>query len=595
MKTLHHPVKNKPTTIRVVENPEDLESFYKWLPPKGYAIALDTETTGLGIHTPGFKIRTVQVALGREAWVIPTHIHNSIDYLDGYTLIIHNAAYDLLAIRQHFGKHIPWSQVVDTKILAHLVDSRSSKEGGSGHSLQELTAYYLDEKVADEVKGSITRMCKEQGLKKGDLFAKIPVDNETYLLYAGMDPILTYGLYHALPKQNDKLARVEHRVAEVCAEMEATGFLLDTRYTQNLSEKLKQEEEAWGAIALAEYGTESVNSTQQVAADLIASGVELTERTNNGGYKLDKHVLEPLVREGHRLAVAVTEAKKARKWRTSWVDKFLDLKDSSNRCHANIHPLQARTGRMSVTGIPAQTLPSSDWVIRRCFIPDPGETLVSCDYQAQELRVLAALSGDPTMKQAFEEGADLHQLTADASGVDRATGKTVNFAYVYGSGPFNIAETCGITIAKAKQVIQGFEDTYPRVKELSTRLQNEAIKTGRIITPSGRMLYIDASRPYSALNYMIQSTSRDITCAALLRLHNAGYTKNLRLPIHDEVIASVPAAEAEYHAQKIASIMKTRFNGVLIDTDAAILGNSWGAGYVPEEEQDEYDSTFLPQ
>lgn len=395
-----------------------------------------------------------------------------------------------------------------------------------------------------------------------------------------------------VPASSNHLIGFEHRLAAVCAEMEFNGFLLDREYAQSLSDTLQEEQDVWEAIALNEYGTESVNANAQVAADLIESGVKLTKLTDSGQYKLDKSILEPLVNSGHPLAIAVTEAKRAKKWRTSWVDTFLQEADSSGKCHANINPLRARTARMSITGIPAQTLPASDWMIRRCFIADPGHSIVSCDYQAQELRVLAAISGDQVMQQAFKDGADLHQMTADSAGVDRSVGKTVNFAYVYGSGPANIAETCGITFMEAKKVIQGFERTYPGVKRLSENLQKEAKQRGYITTPSGRRLYVDKDRAYSALNYMIQSTSRDITAAALLRLSDAGFSKYLRLPIHDEILACVPKEHADWGAKQIASTMETVFMGVTIAADADVFGDSWGGGYIDEESEPAYLETF---
>lgn len=237
---------------------------------------------------------------------------------------------------------------------------------------------------------------------------------------------------------------------------------------------------------------------------------------------------------------------------------------------------------MSITGIPAQTLPAGDWQIRRCFVADPGQVMASIDYQAQELRVLAGLSGDATMQAAFKNGDDLHQITADASGVSRKIGKMVNFAYVYGSGPKNIAEQADIDVATARKVIAGFESAYPKVKELSKRLQKEATYCGFVTTPFGRRLPVDAERPYAALNYMVQSSSRDITAGGLIRLHKAGFTPYLRLPIHDEVLASVPEGKAGWGASKIGELMATTFRGVYIGTDSEVGKRSWGSLYGSE-------------
>ncbi|UBI09996.1 DNA polymerase [Corynebacterium coyleae] len=605
-------VRGRTATIQVVETRDELEAVWEWLEKnQGETFAVDTETTGLDIFSDGFKVRTIQIGVRLEAWVIPVI---ETDFCKGDVerllldrdLTLHNATYDLLAIRRFFGVSLDWKKVTDTKILASLGDPRSTREGGRGKSLEDLTRALIDPEVADTVKSSMSTLSKETGLKKNELFASIDTFHETYLRYAGMDVVLTWALFNVLsdeiedttkriPEFNPGLVRYEHEVSRVCAEMEWNGFKVDVPYAESLSASLKEEQELWERLAEDEYGVGSVNSTVQVAAAILDNGYRLNELTASGKYKVDKKVLEGLSEQGFLLADYVTAAKSAKKRRMSWVEKFLDGRDSDDKVHANIQTLAARTARMSITGIPAQTLPSGDWEIRRCFIPEDGNVIVACDYQAQELRVLAALSGDENMRRAFAEDADLHQITADASGVERRVGKTVNFAYVYGSGAGNIAETCNISVSKAKEVIQGFERTYPGVKKLSQRLQREAKSKGRIVTPTGRVLPVDPERPYAALNYMIQSTSRDITASALLRLDEEGFTPYLRLPIHDEVVAEVPEKFAEQGALRIAEIMSCEFRGVNIGSDHEIYGKSWGGGYVDQEDEEDvkkYESTF---
>ena len=592
-----HDVAGKSRRIFVPEEPEELGEFMRWIEPLYTSpVAVDTETTGLDIFSDGYRVRTIQFGTTTEAWVIPIELGDdfrevgvsALTRLD--RMIFQNAAFDVISLRQALGVSLDWDRILDTKILAHLVDPRQTSEGGPGLSLADLTRYYIDAQVADEVKDSIKTLAAEAGTTKAEVFKTIDLWNPVYLLYAGMDVILTALLSEALlplvPVPSRGLVRIEHDLARICAEMEFNGFLLDVEYAHKFAAELEETRTHYEKVA-EDLGVENVNSTDQVAAALIERGVKITERTPSGKYKVDKKLLERLVAEGDPLAEAVSEAKKAKKWRATWVQKFLDNRDPHDRCHATIQPLQARTGRMSITGIPAQTLPSGDWKVRRCFIADPGYSLVSVDYQAQELRVLAAISGDQNMQEAFATGADLHQMTADASGVDRSVGKTVNFAYVYGSGPKNIAETCGISVEKAREVIEGFERTYPGVKRLSDKLQRQARQFGYVQTGSGRRIPVDQQRPYAALNYVIQSTSRDITAAALLRLDQAGLTKYLRLPIHDEVLACVPSDQAEEYAEQIAELMKTDYMGVLIDTDAEVTGPSWGHAYAPDEIKDQ--------
>ena len=585
--------------INVLENGDDLDVLDEWLSQhRGEWLAVDTETTGLDIFSDDFRVRTIQVGIGLEAWVIPVEKfeweRSDVEWLfQDFNLIFQNAQYDVLAVRKYYGIKLDWDRINDTKIMAHLVDPRSRKEGGPGHSLQELTDFYLDEEVAKEVKGSMSRLSKETGLKKGELFREIDLFNRTYLRYAGMDVVLTYGLWVVLGRRMEEMVRkhgfnpllmsTEHRLARVCAEMVWNGFRVDLEYAQSLISKLDEDRELWEAMALLEYEVESVGSTDEVADAIEEAGFTLTERTPSGKRKVDKAVLESLSEQGLVLADYVLAAKSAGKKSKAWVSKFINDADSHDKVHPGINPLAARTARMSVSGIPAQQLPSSDWEIRRCFIPEDGNSIVSCDYQAQELRVLAGLSGDANMKKAFRDGADLHQITADASGVERSVGKTVNFAYVYGSGAGNIAKTCGISLSKAREVIAGFERSYPGVKKLSERLQDEAGRNGYVRTHSGRILPVDRDKPYAALNYMIQSTSRDITAAAILRLDEKGFTPWIRLPIHDEILLEAPEDKAEAAADFIAGVMEAVFEGVTIEADAEVYGKSWGGGYVGDD------------
>lgn len=604
-------VAGRTATIKVVEDREELDQFWSWLEKQDSRLAVDTETTGLEIFSEGFKVRTIQIGVSLEAWVIPVEelditAKDVSRMFDGRELTFHNAAFDVLAIRRFFGVELDWNRIEDTYIMASLHDPRAVHEGGHGKTLEDLTRAFLDEEVADSVKKSMSTLSKETGLKKGELFASIDTFNETYLRYAGMDVVLAWGIHNILtaklgemqqriPEFRISLVRYEHEVSRICAEMEWNGFTVDVDYTQKLADSLQEEQDLWEWIAEDEYGLDSVNSGDQVAEVILEHGYRLTELTASGKYKVDKKVLGELSDQGFDLADIITAAKAAKKKRTSWVEKFLNGRDPEDKVHANIRTLAARTARMSITGIPAQTLPSGDWEIRRCFIPQPGSVVVACDYQAQELRVLAALSGDKNMQEAFANEADLHQMTADASGVERRVGKTVNFAYVYGSGAGNIAKTCDITAQKAKEVINGFERTYPGVKKLSEYLQAEAKKKGYITTPTGRALPVDPERPYAALNYMIQSTSRDITASALVRLDEAGFTPYLRLPIHDEVVAEVPEEHAEWGAAKIAEIMSCEFRGVHIGSDHEIYGRSWGGGYVDKENEEDvrkYEATF---
>ena len=594
---LRHEVQGDIVTVNVVETPEDLDGFRDFIRAHLNCLAVDTETTGLDIYSDTFRCRLVQFGTQDESWVVPTELGDV--FVEGVRIalgaiqriVMQNASYDLQVLDRCFGIEMEnlWPKVLDTQILAKLVDPRPFEAGGFGHSLEELIAEFISKEQADDVKKLMAKLAHEHKTTKAKIWASIDLFQPEYLLYAGMDTIFTARVCKSLtplvPDVSRSVVSYEHKLSEICSYIDRQGFLLDVDYSQKLADKWLADQQVWEAIAFTEYGVEKVNSTEELADGLEAMGVKIQGRTETGKRQVNSALLDQLVEDGNELAAIAQEAKKLGKWRKTWVQKFLDTMDSDHRCHTFINPLQARTSRMSITGIPAQTLPSSDWVVRRCFLAEEGDVIASIDYQTQELRVLAALSGDKAMIEAFKNGADLHQMTADAAGVPRKVGKTANFQKVYGGGAGALADAVGIPVPVAKRVHEAFSRTYPGVERLSKKLAEEAARNGYIINPIGRRMPVDSSRTYSALNYMIQSTSRDITCRALIRLHEAGYTPYIRLPIHDEIVASLPAKEVETAAAHIGKLMSEQMGPVTIGTDPEVGGRSWGSLYMSPEER----------
>lgn len=599
MKIIEERVAGERVTINVLERPEDLEAFRDFIRANLKGLAFDTETTGLDIYSADYKLRLCQFGNRWTSYVIPVELFGAFEVIRALkalaTLLIQNASFDLQVVQRCLGVPMEalWSKVKDTKIYAHLVDSRGREEGGTGTSLEDITRAYIDAEIADRVKGSMAEIAKSLKTTKAKVWKVVPIDHHGYNLYAGMDPILTTRAAEALiprvPVVSKGLIPFEHELAEILSYYERGGFLLDEGYTRELQGTLLHEQEEAETLALG-YGLENVNSTEQVADAFERLGVRIKGRTPSGKRKVDKVFLaEQLQGNGLEveLAQVIHDAKKARKWRTTWVESFLDGMDADGRCHANINPLRARTARMSITGIPAQTLPSKDWMIRRCFIADPGHRIVSVDYQAQELRILAALSGDATMIQAFRDGWDLHLMTAQAAwgahitkeDVERSYAKVVNFGRVYGGGAKTVAEQTGLTFAEAKKVVEAFDKRYPGVKVLSDRLMREAMQNGYIVTPSGRVMYVDRDRGYAAMNYLVQGTGRDVTARGIVKLHKAGFTPYMRLPIHDETLSSLPAGQAEWGGARIGELMAETMGPVHIGTDAEVGLQSWGSLY----------------
>jgi DNA polymerase-1 len=379
--------------------------------------------------------------------------------------------------------------------------------------------------------------------------------------------------------------------------MQRTGMVLDVPYTQALDAKLAVEAEQYESKALY-YGVENINATKQVTEALLAMGETLTDRTASGAYKADKAVLCALAdldqntwqRKGERapnpLADAILRSKRAGKWRSAYTQTFLDVCDSDGRVHPFINSMQARTGRMSVTRPALQTLPSSDQMIRRALLAEEGHVMVSTDFAAVELRVLAALADVKRMKEAIRNGEDLHSFTArlvfgeNFTPKHRKICKGVAFSKVYGGGAQTTARQTGAPIEDIRHAFAAYDRVYPEVRRMSNRWQREAYETGMVhVSVTGRRLPLDRERTYAVVNYACQSAARDCLGQSLLNLEEAGLLDYMRLPIHDEVLCSVPEAEAADYARQIEQCMTFDLYGVPIEAEAEVGKRSWGSLY----------------
>lgn len=363
---LRHEVQGDLVTVNVVETPEDLEGFRNFIRAHLNCLAVDTETTGLDIYSDTFECRLVQFGTQDEAWVVPVELGDvfiedvriAIGALK--RMVLQNASFDLQVLDQCFGIEMEglWPRVLDTQILAKLVDPRPFEAGGFGHSLEELIAKFISEDQAENVKKLMAKLAAEHKTTKAKIWSTIDLFHPEYLLYAGMDTIFTARVCKSLtplvPDVSRSLVPYEHKISEICSYIDRQGFLLDVEYSRSLAEKWLADQEVWEAIAFTEYGVEKVNSTEDLAEGLEEMGVKITGRTETGKRQVNAALLDKLVEDGNELAAIAQEAKKLGKWRKTWVQKFIDTRDSEDRCHTFINPLQARTSRMSITGIPAQ-------------------------------------------------------------------------------------------------------------------------------------------------------------------------------------------------------------------------------------------------
>lgn len=604
----------RPWVGHVVETPADLRDFEDWVRRQaehGTSVAVDSETCGLKIYAWGRGfLRLAQFGTEDEAFALP--IERGRVYVESAAWALrtlpdltgHNwAGFDAQVFDVHVKVPLEetCAKATDTQIMAKLIDPRQQMEGGIGTGLKALSAVHIDPQAPDTQDG-LKAVFKDLKLKISEGFAKVPLDHPTYLEYGLLDVILTSRLRPILERTLAKLgvpkrlSQYEHRVARICAQMQRAGLVLDQEYTEQLRAQLKAEAAEHTNRAM-QYGVTSVNSTRQVSDALLGMGEVLTEKTASGNWKLDKAVLMTLAdldrdwhpigsRRGNPLADAVLRAKRAGKWRSAYADNFLDNVDDLGRVHANIQSMQARTFRMSVTNPAVQTLPSSDKVIRRALMADEGHRLISTDFQAVELRVLAALADVRQMKAAIAAGEDLHSFTArlvfgdDFTEKDRKVAKGIGFSKVYGGGAGTTSRQTGAPIEAVQRAMQRYDQVYPEVRRAANDWRMEAFDNRMVaVSITGHRLPLDRDRAYAVTNYLVQSTARDCLGQSLIHMDEAGLVPYLRLPIHDEVLASAPASEAEDVAHEIKRCMTFDLMGVPIAADPEIGGQSWGSLY----------------
>lgn len=371
------------------------------------------------------------------------------------------------------------------------------------------------------------------------------------------------------------LTAFEHRLGWVVAEMDAIGFQVDVPYTTKLREELLEGEAAIRAEA-RRLGVGNINSAAQVATALADRGIVSDRRTPSGLPAIDKtffaqHMDDELVR-------LVVDGKHRAKVRTTWVETFLENLDEAGRVHPSTNTLRARTARFAATGVPTQTVPKTAQ-LRGCLVADPRQVVVAADYDSQELRYLAAVSGDERMIEAFRNGEDLHMITAEAAFPGRGEemrdyGKTTNYLNVYGGGAGRLNQSTGLALDTCRTLLRAFRQAYPGVQDLSRQLQAEARRTGGILTQTGRFLPVDKERAYCAINYYVQSGCRDITAQAILNLVDADLLNHMRLAIHDEIVFSLPP---DFDLSVIKNAMEVEINGVSIPVSPKVGGRSWGS------------------
>ena len=376
---------------------------------------------------------------------------------------------------------------------------------------------------------------------------------------------------------------VEMPLVEVLAALEMRGVMVDAAYLRQMSRSLQGQMEALLQDIYTLAGQEfNVNSPPQLQHILFDVFKLPTGKKTKTGYSTDVSVLESLALE-HDLPRLILDYRQLSKMKSTYVDALPQLiHPQTGRIHTSFNQTITETGRLSSSNPNLQNIPIRSDLgreIRRAFVAAPGHVLVSADYSQIELRLLAHMSGDPVLIEAFRAGQDIHMHTAvevfgvDASIVDsdmRRMAKTVNFGILYGLSPFGLAQRLRISNEAARTYIDDYLARYPRVKECLDGILASARQQGYVTTLLQRRRYLpdvtNANRTIreaaerTAINMPFQGSAADLIKLAMVRLHQQIMTEHLPchmlLQIHDELLFEIPENAVEEMRPRIIETME---------------------------------------
>jgi DNA polymerase-1 len=400
------------------------------------------------------------------------------------------------------------------------------------------------------------------------------VDVDRAAEYSAEDADVTLRLHHAiwpqieaLPKLKDLYETIEQPLVPVLYRMERTGVLVDRQLlkaqSSELAARMLELQTEAHAVAGGVFNVDSPKQLQEILFGKL--GIPVIRKTPTGQPSTAEDVLEELA-ETYPLPKLILEYRGVAKLKSTYTDKLPEQIDSrTGRIHTSYHQAVAATGRLSSTDPNLQNIPirtREGRRIRQAFIAAPDHSLVAADYSQIELRIMAHLSGDASLLNAFAEDRDVHQATAaevfgaplDAVSADqRRSAKAINFGLIYGMSAFGLARQLGIGRGDAQKYVDLYFERYPGVKRYMDETRRQARETGFVETVFGRRLYLpeiqsrnQALRQYaerSAINAPMQGTAADIIKRAMIDvdawLQTSAAPARLIMQVHDELVLEV--------------------------------------------------------
>ncbi len=545
------------------------------------SFAFDTETTGI----EPMRVELVGLSFSlqeNEAYYIPIPpnkeeakrivniFKEALENVNSLK-IGQNIKYDYIVLKNY--DITVKGQFFDTMIAHYLLQPEQR------HNMDYLAEVYLHYKTIP-----IEELIGPKG--KGQLSMR-DVPLEKICEYAAEDADITLKLKNVLEKELHKenlenlFYTIEMPLVRVLSEMEITGVNVDTevlsQYSLLLSNKIDILEKEIYEMAGTEFNVSSAKQVGEILFDKLKID-EKAKKTKTGQYSTTEEVLEKL-RSKHPIVGKILEQRGIRKLLSTYINALPELiNPTTGKIHTSFNQTVTATGRLSSSNPNLQNIPIRDdegKEIRRAFIPDKNCVFFSSDYSQIELRIMADLSGDQNMIDAFCSGEDIHAITAskiykipisEISKDMRRKAKTANFGIIYGISVFGLSDRLNIPRSEAKELINGYFETYPHIKEYMNKSIDIAREKGYVETISGRKRMLPdinsknaIVRGYAernAINAPIQGSAADIIKIAMVRIYNRFEQEGLRskmiLQVHDELNFNVYIDEIE----KVCKIVK---------------------------------------
>lgn len=563
----------------------------------------DTETTGLDI----FNDRIVGMSFAVEphkAWYVPFSEECTAEYAEiirpvfenpRIAKIGQNVKFDLMVLRR-LGVAVR-GRKYDTMILHYLLDPESR------HNMNTLAERYLNYRPI-EIETLIGKGQKQLTM---DL-----VNVERVKEYAAEDADVTLQLKQVLLPMVERIGlhdlyfEIEEPMIEVLADIEMAGVRIDSAALAEYAVELNRTMAELEAAIRTEAGEPSlnINSTRQLGEVLFAKMriAEKPKMTKTKQFCTDEEYLQTFAHK-HRIVDLILEYRGVKKLLSTYVEALPQLVNrTTGRIHTSFNQAVTATGRLSSTNPNLQNIPVRDEMgrrIRKAFIPsDDDHLLLSADYSQVELRLMAHLSGDESLIAAFEHGEDIHAATAarlfgkplaEVTPEERRRAKTANFGIIYGISPFGLSQRLEIPRKEAKEIIDGYFRSYPKVKEYMDRVVEKAREEGFVATIFGRRRYLNDIASHNAVarglaernavNAPIQGSAADIMKIAMIDVHRRFAAEGIRsrviLQVHDELVVDMLREEQEQIVRIVTESMESAARlKVRLVADAGV-GRNW--------------------